>query len=140
MVAGEVRRIRCVGAIVRDSSGRLLLVRRAHDPGRGQWSLPGGKVESGESDAAAVIRELREETGLAVAVGARVGQVERLAPTGVYEIHDYACAVTSGDLRAGDDATEAAWVDLATFTTLERSNRLVDKLADTLRAWRSLPG
>ncbi|WP_229786393.1 NUDIX hydrolase [Actinokineospora fastidiosa] len=131
--------IRCVGAVVHDDSGRLLLIRRTRPPGAGLWSLPGGKVESGESDAAAVRREVREETGLEIAVGAFVGRVERPAPSGVFDIHDYAAVVTGGDLRAGDDAAEAGWFDLATFTTMRTSGELVDELAETLDGWGVLP-
>ncbi|MGW5054192.1 NUDIX hydrolase [Actinokineospora sp. NPDC004072] len=131
--------IRCVGAVVHDAAGRLLLIRRARPPGAGLWSLPGGKVDPGESDAEAVRREVREETGLEVAVGAFVGRVERPAPSGVFDIHDYACVVTGGDLRAGDDAAAAVWVDLATFTTMRTSGELVDELAETLDGWGALP-
>ncbi|SDC99378.1 NUDIX hydrolase [Actinokineospora iranica] len=137
--ASDIRKIRCVGGIVRDSTGRVLLVRRARDPGRGLWSLPGGKVERGETDPEAVVREIREETGLTVAVGDLVGTVERPGPRGVFEIHDYACTVTDGDLVAGDDALEARWADLAIFTTLERANALVEALFQTLETWGALP-
>src|SRR5262245_49581335 len=54
-------RVPCAGAVVLDSAGRLLLVRRAREPGRGRWSLPGGRVEAGETAAAAAVREVREE-------------------------------------------------------------------------------
>ncbi|MFC7613097.1 NUDIX hydrolase [Actinokineospora soli] len=139
MFEGEYRMIRCVGGLVRDDSGRLLLIRRARPPGAGQWSLPGGKVEGGESDAEALRRELREETGLEVIVGAFVGRVERPAPSGVFDIHDYDCSVTGGDLHPGDDATDARWVDHATFTTMQTSGELVDGLGETLHAWGALP-
>ena len=131
--------IRCVGAIVHDAAGRLLLVRRGRPPGRGLWSLPGGRVDHNESDTAAVVRELREETGLHVLPGKLVGSVRRPAPAGTFEIHDYAATVAGGSLRAGDDADEAAWVDAAEFDTMERTGELVPRLADTLRGWNALP-
>ncbi|WP_133909067.1 NUDIX hydrolase [Actinophytocola oryzae] len=127
--------VRCVGAVVHDAAGRLLLIRRATEPGRGQWSLPGGRVEPGESDTAAVARELREETGLDVRVGALVGSVRR----GPYLIFDYAADAVGGDLLAGDDASEAAWVTSAEFTRLDEGNMLVAQLAETLAEWRVLP-
>lgn len=131
--------IRCVGAVVHDAEGRLLLVQRANDPGRGQWSLPGGRVEPGESDAYAVARELREETGLEVLAGSLVGSVSRPAPKGVFMIFDYTADVVGGRLSAGDDASDVAWVDLVTFTDLDRRGLLVDQLAATLTGWQVLP-
>lgn len=131
--------IRCVGAVVHDAQGRLLLVQRANDPGRGQWSLPGGRVEAGESDASAVARELHEETGLLVRAGSLVGSVSRPAPHGVFMIFDYAAEVVGGELSAGDDASAVAWVDLVTFTDLDRRGLLVDLLAETLTGWGALP-
>jgi 8-oxo-dGTP diphosphatase len=128
-VADEL--IRCVGAVVHDAAGRLLLVRRANEPGRGQWSLPGGRVEPGESDASAVARELREETGLEVRVGSLIGSVQR----GPYLIFDYAAEAVGGQLSAGDDATAAAWVTTAELDELD----LVAQLADTLAEWDVLP-
>ncbi|HET9140717.1 NUDIX hydrolase [Actinophytocola sp.] len=134
-----VRIIRCVGAIVRDSAGRLLLVQRNNEPGRGMWSLPGGRVEAGESDATALARELLEETGLSVRPGPLVGSVERAAPNGVYVIYDYACELAGGTLRPGDDARDAAWVDSAGFAALQRTGRLIPELAETLREWGQVP-
>ena len=131
--------IRCVGGVVHDAAGRLLLIRRGRPPGRGLWSLPGGRVEPGETDQEAVVRELLEETGLHVLPGKLVGTVHRPAPSGTFEIHDYAATVVSGSPRAGDDATEAAWVDAAKFHTMERTGELVPQLADTLRGWNVLP-
>jgi 8-oxo-dGTP diphosphatase len=126
------RRVPCVGAVV-VQDGRLLLVRRGHDPGRGRWSVPGGRVEPGESLAAACAREVREETGLDVEVGALVGRVERPAPDGsTYVIDDLACSVRGPDEPvAGDDADDARWVTGAELAALP----LVDLLHDTLDAW-----
>src|SRR5438128_1137248 len=76
-VPGSV--IPCVGAIVKDSRGRLLLIRRGHEPGAGLWSLPGGRIEPGETDAEALVREMLEETSLTVEPGPLVGRVRRPA-------------------------------------------------------------
>ena len=122
--------VQCVGAIVRDGSGRLLLVRRANPPAQGTWSLPGGRVEPGESDPAVLRREVGEETGLDVAVGRPVGTVERSGPDGtVYVINDYECTVVGGQLRAGDDASEVGWFTLAAVSELDTTLHLVDSLA-----------
>jgi 8-oxo-dGTP diphosphatase len=131
--------IRCVGGIVHDAAGRLLLIKRGRPPGAGQWSLPGGRVEPGETDAEAVTRELLEETGLTVRPGRLVGRVARPAPAGVYEIFDYAATAVGGTLSAGDDAAGAAWVSRAEFEALRARGELVAELADTLREWDALP-
>jgi 8-oxo-dGTP diphosphatase len=131
--------IRCVGAIVHDAAGRLLLIKRGHDPGRGRWSLPGGRVEPGETDAAAVTRELLEETGLSVRPGSLIGRVERPAAAGVYEIFDYAGVVVGGSLRAGDDADDVDWVGRAEFDELAEREELAVGLAEALRGWDALP-
>jgi len=119
--------IRCVGAVINDDRGRLLLIKRGHEPGLGLWSLPGGRVEPGESDAQALIRELREETGLAVAPGHLIGTV-RLAAFGIW---DYAATVTGGVLAAGDDAADVRWASAADMTRLP----LTEGLLDTLAGW-----
>jgi 8-oxo-dGTP diphosphatase len=123
--------VRCVGGITFDGAGRLLVIQRGHDPGCGRWSLPGGRVEDGETDLAAVVRELREETGLDVVPGALAGMVVR----GRYEIYDYLCEVRGGRLRAGDDAADVRWVDADSFARLE----LTEGLAEILRDWGQLP-
>ena len=127
--------IRCVGGIAFDARGRLLLIRRLNEPGSGLWSLPGGRVEPGEADEVAVIRELREETGLDVIPGTLIGTVTR----GPYAIHDYACTVVGGVLTAGDDASEARWSDAADLSALEARGELVELLYVTLGDWGALP-
>jgi 8-oxo-dGTP diphosphatase len=122
----------CVGAVVVDEAGRLLLVLRGRPPAEGTWSLPGGRVEAGEDDVAAVAREVLEETGLVVTVGDLVGMVRRDGPDGtVYEIADYRCVVEAGDLRAGDDAADARWYRPERIDDVDTSPHLVE----TLRGW-----
>ncbi|MBK0870594.1 NUDIX domain-containing protein [Saccharopolyspora sp. HNM0986] len=131
--------IRCVGAVVHAADGRLLLVQRANEPARGKWSLPGGRVESGETDHSAVRREVAEETGLSVIVGALLGRVVRPGRGAGYEIFDYACRTGETALFPGDDAADAMWADGATFATMRADGLLTEGLADSLRSWSSLP-
>lgn len=126
----------CAGAIVHDGAGRLLLIRRGREPGRGLWSLPGGRCEAGEDAAATAIRETYEETGLVVTAGAVAGSVRRPGPGGVtYDIVDVMCAVVGGELQAGDDADEAGWVDAAGLAALP----VTDGLVAALTRWGALP-
>jgi 8-oxo-dGTP diphosphatase len=135
---GTKRRVPCVGALVHDDAGRLLVVRRAREPAAGRWSVPGGRVRPGESDHAAVEREVLEETGLHVLVGMRVGTVQRKGPQGtVYDIRDYACSLAAATSPvAGDDAAEVRWATRADLRDLD----LVDGLWEALAEWGMLPG
>jgi 8-oxo-dGTP diphosphatase len=133
----EPHRVDCVGALVYDEQRRLLLVQRGHAPDQGLWSLPGGRVEPGETDSAAVAREVAEETGLSVAVGDLVGSVERDGVNGrLYVIRDYQAEPFGGELVAGDDAADARFVNRDEFETLPTSTLL----ASTLAQWNALPG
>lgn len=122
----------CAGALVSDAEGRLLLVLRAHPPAAGTWSLPGGRVEPGETPAQTAVREVREETGLHVETTGLVGRVEWPGPgTSSYQIDDFRCRVVGGELHAGSDAAAARFVDAAELAGLSLSPLLLE----TLRSW-----
>ena len=104
-----------VGAVI-VQAGKALVVKRAHDPRKGEWSLPGGRVELGESLVDAARREMLEETGLAVEVGQIIEVFDRIhRHQGAVRYHfvivDFLCTVVGGSLCAGDDADDVAWVD-----------------------------
>ena len=129
---GSIGDIPCVGAIVLDSQGRLLMVQRANPPAQGQWSIPGGRVEPGESAVDAIVREVREETNLRVRVLREVGKVTRDAPAGGrYVIRDFLAEVVEvAPLVAGDDALDARFVHRDDFPSLTVTSGLVEVLID----------
>lgn len=110
-----------VGAVV-VQHGRVLLVRRASEPLKGQWSLPGGMLELGESLADGVIREVKEETGLVVEVLELIEVLDRIHREGGrvryhYVIADYLCRVVGGALQAATDADAVRWVERAEWNS-----------------------
>lgn len=113
-----------VGAIVLEK-GQMVLVKRDHEPALGQWSLPGGRVEWGETLEEAVAREVREECGIDVDLEGLAGIAERILPDDDgtvlwhFVIHDFWARPRSRDLKAGDDVSDARWVnvkDLGDYT------------------------
>jgi len=118
-----------IGAIVFDDAGRVLLVERGKPPSAGLWSVPGGKLEARETLAQAVAREVREETGLVVEVGALACVLERIADDYHFVLLDYFARVTGGQLAAGSDARAARFVDPAELQALPLTEGLADVLA-----------
>jgi len=120
-----------VGAVVvRD--GSILLVRRGRGPAAGEWSVPGGRVEAGETVAAAVVREVLEEAGLEAVVDQFLGWVERIGEHYHFVILDFAVTVLDPAQPpvAGDDAAEVAWVPFSELAELRLVEGLYDFLVD----------
>jgi 8-oxo-dGTP diphosphatase len=118
-----------VSALVR-RNGQVLLVRRGRPPSAGMWSLPGGKVEFGERLEAAAIREIREETGIAID---RLQRIDMAEIIGMPDWHAvlvvFSGRYVAGEAVAGDDAAEARWVDREGLTRLaltEDSRRVIE--------------
>lgn len=126
----ELRPEVCVGAVaVFDES--LLMVRRGRGAAQGTWSVPGGRVEPGETLAEAVVRELSEETGLSCVCEGLVGWAERIGPEYHYVILDFSVTILSDtDPVAGDDAAEARWVALSEVADLDLAEGLAEFLHD----------
>ncbi|MBK9030040.1 MAG: NUDIX domain-containing protein [Myxococcales bacterium] len=134
MTAAAAHPVVAVAAIVFDESGRVLLIERGRPPGVGLWTVPGGKVHHGEALAAAVAREVREETGLEVRPGPLVAVIERVIPVdgGAYHyvILDYLATPTGvGALAPGDDARAARFVTAADLLELPLTDGLAGVLA-----------
>jgi 8-oxo-dGTP diphosphatase len=122
--------------VVFDPDGRLLLIRRKHPPFRGKYALPGGYVEYGETTEHAAARELKEETGLAAVDLSLIGVYSdpHRDPRGHVVSIAYRIAVASYDLRAGDDAADAAFV--ANWKDLELAFDHRNIVADAVRKRR----
>jgi ADP-ribose pyrophosphatase YjhB (NUDIX family) len=121
---------------------RVLLVKRGHAPLKGEWSLPGGSVELGESLELALAREVLEETGLQVRIGPVVEVFDRIerAPDGRVAYHfvivDYACTVSGGRVEHGSDAEDARWVpigELADYRVTEKATVVIHRARELLR-------
>ena len=119
-----------VGAVIIDGD-RVLLVKRAHEPLKGEWSLPGGAVEVGESLEAALVREVREETCLDVTVGPVVEVLDRIGRDASdrveyhFVIVDYLCRVAGGTATCGSDAEEVQWAALDDLARLRLTPSVV---------------
>ncbi|WHU48125.1 carboxyl transferase domain-containing protein [Gordonia sp. L191] len=127
---GSATRIPAVGAVVRDAAGRFLLVKRGHEPQAGMWTVPGGKVEPGETLEQAVIREIAEETGVAIEVirEAWVVDIPDRRAGVVYEVHDFVATPLTTDVVAADDADDAGWFDHQQMRALPLTPGLLDHL------------
>jgi acetyl-CoA carboxylase carboxyl transferase subunit beta len=121
-----------VSAVINEGTQVLLIV-RGHEPAQGLWSLPGGGVETGESLEEALVREVREETGLIIQVQSDVFHQDIvLSPTDTYDLHTFTAIVLGGEMRAGDDAAEVAWVELSMLSELQTTPRLEEIILTAL--------
>lgn len=133
-----------VGAIIVHQD-RVLVVQRGKPPGVGLWTVPGGRLEPGETLAQAVTREVREETGLVVEVGALACVVERMGDDYHFVILDYVARVIGPEtmtLAAGDDANAVRFVDdteLRALPTTEGLVPVIERARATHAAWFASP-
>lgn len=122
-----------VGAVV-VKDGSLLMVRRKNDPGKGLWSVPGGRLEPGEYIVDAVAREVKEETGLEVEVKGLLGILEVTGDPHYVILDHIAFDNGSGEPVAGDDVDDVRWVPFGEISGLPCTPRL----EETLMAWGAL--
>jgi ADP-ribose pyrophosphatase YjhB (NUDIX family)/ketosteroid isomerase-like protein len=133
-----------VGAVVLTDDGQVVLVKRRYEPLAGQWSLPGGRLELGETLEAGTAREIREETGLVVDVGPVVEVFDRILvdEAGRVRYHfvliDYLCRPRAGTLMAGSDVSDVALVEagaIGPYRLTEKSQAVIQR---AVGMWRPL--
>ncbi len=146
----EPRIVVAVGAIVADGE-RILLIQRGHAPSKGLWSIPGGRVELGETLPQALRREIQEECGLDVAVGDLAIVLDRVTRDAAgnvrshYLILDFWATPTSGHaspvVTASSDAADVGWFTLPEVRQLPTTNNLIDYLTEAVhRRNAGIPG
>ncbi len=127
-----------MGAVVVDG-GRVLVVRRATEPLKGQWSIPGGMLELGEKLREGIAREVREETGLEVEVFDVLDVFDSIFPDSDgrtqyhYVLIDFLCRPVGGELRAASDVSEAKWVSAEEAGSLQMKAATVGIIRKALR-------
>ena len=132
--AYPARPVAGVGAVVLTADHRVVLVRRGQPPLAGSWSLPGGVLELGETLSDAVVREVREETGLVVEAGPLIDLFEHVARDDDgrvryhYVIADYLCHARHGNVSAGSDAIDATTADLSDLERFDLAARALDMI------------
>ena len=133
-----------VGAVIVDE-GKVLLIRRRYEPLKGEWSLPGGMVEIGETLESALMREMLEETGLRVDVGPVVEVFDRIMRDEQQRVRyhfvlvDYLCWPADGSLQAGSDVDAAIWVDPATLGRYSLTQKATSVIERALTLAREAP-
>jgi 8-oxo-dGTP diphosphatase len=119
--------IPCVGVVCLRGP-EVLLIRRRNPPGEGQWSIPGGRLELGETLAQAALRELKEETGVEAELLGLIDVLDHFSDVRQAVLIDYAARWTAGEPRPGDDATEARFIAVEEAVTLvdwEETRRVI---------------
>jgi len=135
-----------VGAVIVGGDGRVVLIKRRYEPLAGQWSLPGGTLEVGETLQAGLAREMLEETGLEVEVGPVIDVFDRILLDADQKVRyhfvlvDYLCHPRGGTLEAGSDVTDAVYAhpeDLAQYKLTAKAEEMIRKGVDL---WRRIGG
>lgn len=131
-----------VGAVIVEN-GSAVIVRRAHEPLKDEWSIPGGVLEIGETLRSGAAREALEETGLVVEPGEVLEVLDRILRDGAggiqfhYVLIDFLCHRISGELRAGGDASEVRWInrnELESFPIADSAAAVIRKALDAARS------
>ena len=140
---GKINWTDCVGVLCYKDDGfaetHVLMIQRGQAPRKGEWSIPGGRIEAGESERDAALRELMEETGVNATLGKKVATIPAIFEGFHYMLHDYIATWTSGTPRAGDDAMACAFVPISDVPKMELWTKTRDVILEGHKIWQDRP-
>ena len=136
MTADKIKRTDCVGVIC-FKDDQVLLIRRKNPPRAGEWSLPGGRIEIGESEEAAALRELIEETGVRATLGPKVEVIDADFEGFSYRLHDFVATWMQGVPVGADDALEAQFWPMTKIASLKMWPKTEQAIRDAYSAFGS---
>ena len=125
----------CVGVLCY-KEGHVLMIQRGQAPRKGEWSIPGGRIETGESEQDAALRELMEETGVHANLGEKIATIPAIFEGYHYMLHDYIATWTGGTPRAGDDAADCAFVPMTEVPKMKLWEKTREVILDGYTLWK----
>ena len=126
----------CVGVICFKDDD-VLMIQRGQPPRMGEWSIPGGRIEVGESETDAALRELMEETNVEAELGEKIANIPAVFEGFHYRLHDYIATWTSGIPIAGDDAMDCAFVPIEKIADMQLWPKTRDVILDGYKKWKA---
>ena len=126
----------CVGVLCY-KAGHVSMIQRGTAPRKGEWSIPRGRIEAGESERAAALRELMEETGVTADLGHKIATIPAVFEGYNYMLHDYIATYQSGEPIAGDDAADCAFVPISDVPKMDLWPKTRDIILDGYKIWKS---
>ena len=133
-MAEDIEWTDCVGVLCYKERS-VLMIQRGTAPRKGEWSIPGGRIEAGESERAAALRELMEETGITATLGEKIATIPALFEGYNYRLHDYIATYQSGKPTAGDDAADCAFVPISDVPKMELWPKTRDIILEGYKIW-----
>ena len=133
-MAEDIEWTDCVGVLCY-KEGSVLMIQRGTAPRKGESSIPGGRIEAGESERAAALRELMEETGITATLGEKIATIPALFEGYNYRLHDYIATYQSGKPTAGDDAADCAFVPISDVPKMELWPKTRDIILEGYKIW-----